>query len=334
METILTLLGALLVIFLAAELFTNALECLGERMGVSEGVTGSIFAAVGTAMPETIVPMVAILAGGASIAVNHAVGMGAILGAPFMLATLSLCLVGLFVGLKRGWHTVLKPEPTGFKRDIKVFMVGYGLVIGIAFLPADWNLARVGGACALFILYFMYLLRTIQASKGLVEEGHGTEADSDLYLKRWLGDSTPVAVGQLLLALVVLIMGAKLFVHGIEIASTLLGMSALILSLLIVPVATELPEKVNSILWIRKGRDTLAFGNITGAMVFQGTVIPGVGMLLLPWSFQSGYAAMAVVLALAGSAWLYFLQASGRLNGRMLFGNGLLYMIFIAYIMI
>ena len=333
METILILLGALLAIFLAAELFTNALECLGERMGVSEGVTGSIFAAVGTAMPETVVPMVAILAGGASIAVNHAVGMGAILGAPFMLATLSLCLLGLFVGLKRGWHTVLAPEPTGFKRDINFFMIGYSLVIVVAFLPVDWHLARVGGACTLFILYFLYLLQTIQASKGLVAEGHGTEADSDLYLKRWLGDSTPVATAQLLLALLILILGAKAFVHGIETASTLLGMGALVLSLLIVPIATELPEKINSILWIRKGRDTLAFGNITGAMVFQGTVVPGIGMLLLPWSFQDGYAAAAVVLAISGSAWLYFLQASGRLNGQMLLCNGFLYGLFLAYVM-
>ncbi|MDQ6967826.1 MAG: sodium:calcium antiporter [Mariprofundaceae bacterium] len=334
MEIVLILLGALLVIYLAAELFTNALECLGERMGVSEGVTGSIFAAVGTAMPETIVPMVAILAGGASIAVNHAVGMGAILGAPFMLATLSLCLLGLFVGLKRGWGVVLTPEPTGFKRDIKVFLGAYSLVIGVALLPVEWHLGRIGGACTLFMVYFMYLLKTIQASKGLVEEGHGTEADSDLYFKRWLGDTTPIAALQLILALAILIAGAKLFVHGVEIASTLLGMAALVLSLLIVPIATELPEKINSILWIRKGRDTLAFGNITGAMVFQGTIIPGVGMLLLPWSFQSGYAVMAVLLALAGSAWLYFLQASGRLNGRMLLCNGFLYATFIAYVIV
>jgi len=330
-ETILILLAALLVIFLAAELFTNALECLGERMGVSEGVTGSIFAAVGTAMPETIVPMVAILAGGASMAVNHAVGMGAILGAPFMLATLSLCLLGLFVGLKRGWDTLLTPEATGFKRDILFFMMGYGLVIVVAFLPVAWHLARVGGACTLFVLYFLYLLQTIQASKGLVAEGHGTEADSDLHLKRWFGDATIVAVMQLLLALLILVLGAKVFVHGIETASTLLGMGALVLSLLIVPVATELPEKINSILWIRKGRDTLAFGNITGAMVFQGTVIPGLGMLLLPWSFHDGYAAIAVILALSGSAWLFFLQTSGRLTGRMLLCNGFLYGLFILY---
>jgi len=79
MDVFLTLLAALLLVFFVAQIFTNALEVLGERMGVSEGVTGSVFAAVGTAMPETIVPMVAILAGGASEAVNREVGLGAIL---------------------------------------------------------------------------------------------------------------------------------------------------------------------------------------------------------------------------------------------------------------
>jgi len=48
-----------------------------------------------------------------------------------------------------------------------------------------------------------------------------------------------------------------------------LGITPLLLSLLVIPIATELPEKVNSILWIRKGKDTLAFGNITGALVFR-----------------------------------------------------------------
>ena len=334
MEAGLMLLVALVFIFVAAELFTNALECVGERMGVSEGVTGSIFAAVGTALPETIVPIVAILAGGASIQVNHAVGMGAILGAPFMLGTLSLCLIGAFVGIKRGWNTTLKPESTGFRRDVKVFLLAYTLVIVAAVLPVSWHDARLLVACTLFVIYFMYLLRTMHASKTLVEEGYGTEADSDLYFKRFAGDTTPVAVAQLVLALAVLVSGAKLFVHGIETTSTYLGVGALVLSLLIVPIATELPEKVNSILWIKKGRDTLAFGNITGAMVFQGTMIPGIGMLLLPWHFQSGYAALAVVLAIAGSAWLWFLESSGRLNGKMLFFNGILYLVFIVYAVI
>ena len=50
----------LVLILIAAEVFVNALEHLGERLGISDGVTGSIFAAVGTAMPETIVPLLAI----------------------------------------------------------------------------------------------------------------------------------------------------------------------------------------------------------------------------------------------------------------------------------
>ncbi|MDX8397378.1 MAG: sodium:calcium antiporter [Mariprofundaceae bacterium] len=334
MENVIILLVALFTIFLAAEIFTNALEHLGERLGVSEGVTGSVFAAVGTAMPETIVPIVAILAGGASIAVNHDIGMGAILGAPFMLATLSLCLVGLFAGLKRGWATVLQPEQTGFQRDIKFFFVAYTLVVAVAWLPVEWQQARIIASCCLLGLYGLYLFQTITASKGLVEDGHGTEADSDLYFKRFLGDSTAVAILQFVVAIIILIVGAKLFVHGVEHASAILGVGALVLSLLIVPIATELPEKINSILWIRKGRDTLAFGNITGAMVFQGTVIPAIGMLLLPWHFEGATETLPVLLALLGSCWLFLLQFSGRLNSKMLLCNGLFYLCFLMYIVL
>ncbi len=331
-ESFTILLFALVMVFLAAEVFTNALEHLGERLGVSEGVTGSIFAAVGTAMPETIVPMVAILAGGAAESVNHEVGLGAILGAPFMLATLTLGLMAFFAGHKRGWHSPFTPEPSGLERDISTFLLAFVLVILAALLPPAWAEAKVFIVLALFLTYFMYLLRTIKASKALVEEGHGTEADHDLYIAHLLGNSTVVAVLQLLLGLALLVTGAKVFVHGVEMVSQIFGVSALVVSLLIVPIATELPEKVNSILWIRRGRDTLAFGNITGAMVFQGTIIPAAGMMLMPWSFSDGHAAAAVALALLGSSTLLFLHNTGRLKPAYLCLNMLFYGAFIGFV--
>jgi len=334
MEVVLTLLAALLLVFFAAQIFTNALESLGERMGVSEGVTGSVFAAVGTAMPETIVPIVAILAGGASEAVNREVGLGAILGAPFMLATLSLGLMGIAAGMKHGWRVTMKPEATGFRRDIIVFLIGFGTVVITATLPGEWEALRSVVAIVLLLLYFFYLLWTIRASQALVEDGHGTEADGDLYFKRLLGDSMPVVILQLLVGLFLLVWGARLFVHGVEQASEVVAISALVVSLLIVPIATELPEKVNSILWIRRRRDTLAFGNITGAMVFQGTVIPAIGMMLMPWHFHDAASVMAVALALAGSGWLWLLQATGRLSPRLLIGNALLYGVFVVYVVV
>ncbi|MGF6466476.1 Ca2+/Na+ antiporter [Paraburkholderia youngii] len=83
----------------------------------------------------------------------------------------------------------------------------------------------------------------------------------------------------------------------------MLGVSALLLSLIIIPIATELPEKVNSVLWIRRGKDTLAFGNITGAMVFQGTLLPAIGIMLTPWEPRSEVFT-GVVVTLIAAAWL------------------------------
>jgi cation:H+ antiporter len=70
----LELFGYLIVILIAAEVFVNALEHLGEKLKISEGVTGSIFAAVGTALPETMVPLLAIFAGTQNAQINEEIG--------------------------------------------------------------------------------------------------------------------------------------------------------------------------------------------------------------------------------------------------------------------
>jgi len=332
---IVTLLLALVVVFTAAELFTNALEITGERIGVSEGVTGSIFAAVGTAMPETIVPIVAILGGGSSVELNHAVGLGAILGAPFMLATLSLGMMAWFAGNKRGWSKPLNPEPTGLRRDLRVFFIGYGLAVVVGVLPAEWHWLRILASIILCIVYFLYLLKTIRASHDLVQNGHATEADNHLHAAKFLGATNAIVASQLIAGLLLLVWGAKLFVAGIEDISGMMSISALIVSLLIIPVATELPEKINSILWIRRDRDTLAFGNLTGAMVFQGTLLPALGMILMPWHLEiTSAAAVSILLALAGAGWLSWLHTSGRLRPSFLLANASLYGLFIIYVVL
>ena len=93
-------------------------------------------------------------------------------------------------------------------------------------------------------------------------------------------------VVQLIIAVGLVIAAAKGFVSGVEHLAEVLGIPVSALSLLIVPVATELPEKFNSIIWIRPGKDTMAVGNITGAMVFQGSLLPAIGILFLtrPWT--------------------------------------------------
>lgn len=324
-----TLLFMLIVILIAAEVFTNALEHLGERVGISEGVTGSLFAAVGTALPETSVPLLALLAGTSNTQTNEEIGVGAILGAPLMLSTLSLFLMTLAVWKRRGPQGHLRPERTGLVRDLNFFIVAFAFAALALFVPHTQIAVRYALGFVMVLVYFIYVMLTLRASQGLVEEGHGTEAEGDMFLcKIGLPDHMLVIVLQLAIGLVLLVAGAKGFIHGVEEAAQLLGISTLLLSLLIIPIATELPEKVNSILWIRKGKDTLAFGNITGAMVFQGTLLPAIGIMLTPWEPRTEVLAGVVVTMLA-ALWMRYLVYRGDMRVKQLSLNGILYAVYL-----
>ncbi len=319
---------SLFAILLGAETFTNALEHFGQRLNLSEGVTGSVFAAVGTALPETMVPVVAVLATSGDLSVRQDVGVGAILGAPLMLSTITLFLMGTFAASRRGWAQAFCPEPTGVHRDLNWFLFAFGLAALAIFVPSEWRWVRVSLAVGLVLSYACYLMLTIRASRDLVEQGHGTEADHPLFLSRL---RFPVNLATILLQLIlgfgVIIGGAKGFVYGVEHLAAWLGVSTLALSLLIIPVATELPEKVNSIIWVRRGRDTLAFGNITGAMVFQGSLLPALGVLLTPW-IPRKEVLWGMGLTVLATGYLKFRLRSHALKPYHLIFNGLCYLAF------
>jgi len=316
---------ALIVILVAAEIFTNALEHLGERLKISEGVTGSIFAAVGTAMPEAMVPIVAVLSSPDNPKLGEEVGVGAILGAPLMLSTLTLFLMAIFAAQKRGWQGSFTPEKVGLQRDLNWFLLAFGISVAAIFIPHNNQLMRGTIAITLVLCYFVYIMVTIRASAKLVEDGHGTEADGQMFMQRL---KLPVNLFTILLqvgiGLSLIVVGAKMFVVGVEDISHAWGISALVLSLLIIPVATELPEKINSILWIRRNRDTLAFGNITGAMVFQGSLLPALGIMLTPWEprFEVVF---GMVLTLVATSYLVLMLRRGTLRPIHLVFNGVCY---------
>ena len=323
------LLMMLVLILIAAEVFTNALEHLGEKLGISEGVTGSIFAAVGTALPETMVPLLAIFAGTASATTNNDIGVGAILGAPLMLSTLSICLMAISVWKRRGTQGHLRPERKGLTRDLNFFILAFLFAAAALYIPHKNSVVRYGMGVLMILTYVVYVWQTIRASKNLVEEGHATEAESDMYLtKLGIRTNTATILLQLFIGLGLLVAGAKGFINGVEEVSALLGISTLMLSLLIIPIATELPEKVNSILWIRKGKDTLAFGNITGAMVFQGTLLPAIGIMLTPWAPRKEVVA-GIIITLIGALWMRYLMVKGGIRVWHLLVNGALYVTYL-----
>ncbi|HEY8118388.1 MAG TPA: sodium:calcium antiporter [Methylophilaceae bacterium] len=328
-----TLFLMLIVILISAEVFTNALEHLGEKLKISEGVTGSVFAAVGTALPETSVPLLALLAGTQNVHTNEEIGVGAILGAPLMLATLSISLMSFAILAKRKVTGHFHPEKTGLTRDLNFFIIAFAFATFAMYVPHTQTAIRAGIGMVMVLIYFVYIMLTIRASSALVKDGHATEAEEPMYLCRMgLPNNIIVILLQLILGLILLVGGAKGFINGVEEAANILGVSTLLLSLLIIPIATELPEKINSILWVRRGKDTLAFGNITGAMVFQGTLLPAIGIMLTPWEPRKEVLA-GVIITLLASIWLRILIARGQIKVWHLWVNGLMYLTYLAIVL-
>jgi len=317
------------IILLASFAFTNGVELLGSRLNMHQGATASILAAVGTALPETIIPIIA-------VAVYHAnanavqVGIGAIAGAPFMLATLAFCVTGVSVlgYAALGKRTiVMHTDLRVIGRDLTFFLYLYGAAILTTFAHGCYPL-RVLVALTLLFSYCWYVRRT------LLSEGtqHG-ELDL-LHLARLLGTPNHAAliVVQVVAALALMVWGADLFVRYVGNLSLALGMSPLILSMIITPIATELPEKLNSVIWTGQGKDTLAMGNITGAMVFQSSFPVVFGLMFTPWDLR-GAPLVSAAMALAGAALvLAWVRIKQTLNPSILLVGGPLYAVFVAYI--
>ncbi|GFE59979.1 sodium:calcium antiporter [Geobacter sp. AOG2] len=329
----LLLLVALGIILLGATVFTNGLEWFGKKMRLSDGAVGSIFAAIGTALPETLVPIVAIMFG--SPEAGHKIGVGAIIGAPFMLGTLAFFISGLAVIVnrkKRDDYPVMRVDTVVMRRDMEYFLVLYAVAITASFLGGH-PVVKTFMALALFLAYGGYVLRTLTG--GGEPEAHEIE-ESEIdpcYFAPKSHDPHMAIIGfQVLGSLLLIVWGSYIFVEKVQMLSQQMGISAFILAMIIAPIATELPEKFNSVIWINKGKDTLAIGNVTGAMVFQGSIITAIGILMTEWRLNS--AAMLTVLLTFGSVGMAYLQIRWKKHltpGTLLVGGGF-YFIFLVLI--
>lgn len=277
-----------------AVLFTNAVEWLGVRLGLGHGPVGSVLAAVATALPESVIPVLAILSGEASAPI----AIGAIIGAPFLLGTLGMVVVGLSAfsfRKRRDEGTLLSLDRDATRRDLLVFMpvLALAIVLGLA----GNAVVRVVVAVLLVLGYVAYAWRTI-ARGG---EAEGEEDLGRLYFDRKRDQPRTAMIWLEVAAGVALIVGgAQLFVTEIEAVATGIGVPALALAIVLAPLASELPEKLNSVLWVRRGKDALALGNVTGAMVFQSMIPVAIGLAFVEWRLP-GPALVAACCAILGA---------------------------------
>ena len=364
-ENLVLLIASFLLLLLGAEIFTNGVEWLGHRLGVSESATGSILAAIGTALPETMIPVIAIVQGlltETTAAADH-VGVGAILGAPFMLATIAMFLVGssvLYFSERRLHGGYFHFNAMATRRDLSIFLAGYSLALLAALLPRHLSVGPIPIDYAIAVilvgLYIVYVYWSLQTGELIADEGleslylgmileKGEALLSDAGSTSNLGGNPHrwLVFLQTLLALTLIVAGAQLFVTEVRyFAVEVVHVPTAVLALLIAPLATELPEKFNSIIWISRDKDTLAIGNITGALAFQSTLPVTLGILFTSWNLTLTWGTtgflntFSAILALVSGGLLYVRASSvgdANMQPKPFLVGGLFYMLFIAVVL-
>lgn len=304
-------------IYLSCEWFVNAVEWLGARLNIGKTAVGTILAAFGTALPESVVTLVAVTTGATEEAKN--IGVGAAMGGPLALATVAYGVTGAMLLLKRRRENRLVLATTGMAssvpedddalgdaKDMKrlakdqkwflpIFVVKVALgLVAFAFKPALGVL--------FFAAYAVYFCREIRSSRA---DDSGEEEELEplkLQPRKASPDTWAVAV-QTLATLAVIFFAAHYFVKQLDAIGPMLGLSATVTALLLSPIATELPEIMNAVIWVRQGKTRLALANISGAMMIQATVPSGIGLLFTKWHFDgallwSGLITMAAIVYL------------------------------------
>lgn len=328
LQNIIILVLSLGIILTGCELFTNGIEWLGKKLNVGDGVVGSIFSAVGTCLPETLIPIIALLfSKGRSESVD--IGIGAIVGAPFMLSTLAFFITGLsavvFAGRRKTGY-MLNVNLEILSRDISFFVIVYTGMI----LSSIITFGAVKNALAFILIgcYVYYVFKTVKADYS------SDEVIDDLTFARAFKTKTNIVVIslQIMIALTVIIVGAELFVSNIEVVSKGFGISTLALSIVITPIATELPEKFNSVIWISKSKDTLSLGNITGAMVFQSCIPVSIGILATSWRLDTITLVSALLALCSALVTFLWIKVKRQLSPIPLLSGGLFYIFFIIFL--
>lgn len=325
----LLLLVCAVAIYLSCEWFVNAVEWLGRRLDVGKMAVGTVLAAFGTALPESVVTLVAVTSGGTEQ--QKDIGVGAALGGPLALSTLAYGVTGAVLLRKRRHdraaagrdpgtsHGGPGEQALGKEKDMRrlakdqtwflpVFAVKVSLgLVAFSFKP-------VLGAL-FFATYAVYFWREIRRSDDDEEDDDALEP---LKLqRRAVSPATWAVVVQTLATLLVIFFASQLFVRQLDTIGPMLGLSTAVTALLLSPVATELPETMNAIIWVRQGKTELALANISGSMMIQATVPSGLGLIFTTWRLD-GALLWAGVITVAAIVYLLLTMRAHRLTpGRL-----------------
>jgi len=321
--TLLLFLGSAVAIYLACEFFVNGIEWVGQRLNLGQTATGTILAAFGTALPESVVTFVAVVFGADTA--EKDIGVGAALGGPLALSTLAYSVVGLTLLGSRYLHvrakSALNVDARRLGRDqawfLGIFVVKIGLGV-VAFPGKQWL------GFLFLAAYALYVAKELRSQDASAEAG---DLEPLRFAPKSKSPSLLLAAAQTSAALLVIFLASRIFVGQLGAIGAHLGLAPQLVALLLSPIATEMPETMNAIIWVRQGKERLALANISGAMMIQATIPSALGLFFTPWLLQRSLV-LAGTVTLAAIVILFLMFRRGNITPMRLAWASSLYLLF------
>ncbi|HEY2622972.1 sodium:calcium antiporter [Dyella sp. Tek66A03] len=314
-------------IYVACEFFVNGVEWFGRKLSLGATATGTVLAAFGTALPESAVTFVAVILG--KTPEQKDIGVGAALGGPLVLATIAYAVVGVALWMNRRKlrraDALVRVEHGRLARDqswfLGIFVIKCGLgLVAFAFKP--WLGVLFLGA------YAVYVWRELKDDSTAPEE---EELEPLKFRPKAVDPALSWVILQTTLALLVIAFASHTFVKQIEAIGIAWQLSPHLVALVLSPVATELPETMNALIWVRQGKERLALANISGAMMIQATIPSALALFATPWLFDAPLMVAGLLTAIA-VVYLWWLFRKGRVDARLLWPVAALYGVFAVYV--
>ncbi|MCY3413451.1 MAG: hypothetical protein INQ03_17555 [Candidatus Heimdallarchaeota archaeon] len=267
--TVLKALGLLIAIGVASELLAKGSEILEKKFGA--GFTGSVILGFITMLPELIFVLVA---------VNEAVdadtmtkqselldiALGSAVGGNILLFTVGYAMVILLAYYK---HNEIIALPVTLKDDL-IYLLVASIYLLLTALKGVFTLVD---GIILFSLYFVFVIHQYIETKNLVEKEENDDIPDEIIPKsKWAKSISFLIIGGL-----GILLAAEPFVHAIIEISVETGVSAIILALIISPIASELPEKISAFMLASHSLEgaKVAVANFIGSKVQASTLLFG-----------------------------------------------------------
>lgn len=248
--TVLIFIGALALLLVSANVFTQSAEGIGKYMKLPAFVVGIFIVGIGTSLPELISGMLSVSKGVSDILPGNIIG-----------ANISniLLITGLAVAFNRK-SLVLN---TGYLYIDLHFLLGSFFYFYIIAYDGKIVFSEAFIGVVMFLIYSFYLIK-----------GHH-EGEEETTTER--GAFPLKAIVLLLVAGVGIYFGADYTVSSLEKIAQAMSIPNSVIALTLLSLGTTLPELAVNISAIRQNKADMAIGNVLGSCIFNTLVIPTAG---------------------------------------------------------